>query len=53
MNKYIVLFFEDCGAVLTSPTGTIATPSATGSYINEMDCTWRIIGQPDQLIQLR
>lgn len=48
----------NCGAVLTSPTGIISTSRAsrgtpTSEYLNNVDCTWHIVGQPNKVIQLR
>ncbi|XP_075408563.1 cubilin [Tenrec ecaudatus] len=41
-----------CGEVLTEPTGTIQSPGHPNVYPHGVNCTWRIVVQPGQLIRL-
>ncbi|EDO39794.1 predicted protein [Nematostella vectensis] len=46
-------WFSACQQNLTSPSGTFVSPRYPNPYPNNIDCVWRIIGDPSDVIRLR
>ena len=43
---------QDCGAILTEPSGSFSSANFPGHYANNSNCTWILFTQPDNTISL-
>jgi CUB domain len=43
---------QDCGAILTEPSGSFSSANFPAHYANNSDCTWILFTQPDNTISL-
>ncbi|XP_069688891.1 cubilin [Periplaneta americana] len=41
-----------CGGTLRGQTGHLTLPTYPGSYPNNLDCTWRLVGLPDHFLTM-